>query len=230
MDVVYVCRDGENPELRYSLRSLSNVPHETVHIVGGHPDWINTATVTVHRQPPEKTKYATTTASVEYACRAGTVSDPFMLWNDDFYAIAPTTVQPMHRGNLDDVMRQYRTRPGAWADGLRVTTTHLKQILPGQILYSYEVHVPLIVRKKEMLDALAFARTLPTGAPHKRTIYSNMAQLGGVQVRDPKVSHETRSFPNGPWLSSDDSGFGSLVAPFLQTMFPSPCRYEDQVR
>ena len=230
MDVVYVCRDGDNPELRYSLRSLSNVQHGTVHIVGGHPAWVNLDTVTVHRRPPEKTKYTTTTASVEYACQTGTVSDPFMLWNDDFYAIAPTAVQPMHRGPLNTVLRQYRTRAGAWADGLRVTTTHLKQRLPDQPLFSYELHVPLVVSKKVMLEALTFARTLPTVAPHKRTIYGNLAQLGGVQVRDPKVCHETRSFPSGPWLSSDDSGFGSLVAPFLKSMFPDACRYEVQSR
>ena len=41
MDLVYVVRDGANPELRYSLRSVAvNLPHDRVWIVGHVPAWI----------------------------------------------------------------------------------------------------------------------------------------------------------------------------------------------
>lgn len=40
MDILYLCRPGENLELRYSLRSLRNVPHGRVWIFGDCPDWV----------------------------------------------------------------------------------------------------------------------------------------------------------------------------------------------
>ena len=40
MDIVYVVRPGdENEALRYSLRSLANIPHRTVWIAGYRPKW-----------------------------------------------------------------------------------------------------------------------------------------------------------------------------------------------
>ena len=40
-DIVYVVRPGErNEELRYSLRSLSNLPHGRVWIAGYMPKWV----------------------------------------------------------------------------------------------------------------------------------------------------------------------------------------------
>lgn len=229
MDAVYVCRDGDNSELRYSLRSLAqHVPHDRVHIVGGHPRWINNDTVTIHRRPVAETKFATTTSHIRYACNSASISDPFMLWNDDFYAITQVDEIPaMHRGPLTAVMRQYRHLNAAWAHGLRVTTAHLKTVFPGRELYSYEVHVPIVVHKTPMLDALTVASGLKTRAPHKRTIYGNVAQLGGVQIRDPKITRQTVSLPDGPWLSSDDGAFHSVVAPILERLFPDACRYED---
>jgi hypothetical protein len=111
---------------------------------------------------------------------------------------------------------------------LRATGAYLKQVLPDQMLYCYEVHVPLVIHKAAMLEALTVARSLPTRAPHKRTIYGNLAGLGGHEVPDPKVSRQNSNRPAGPWMSSDDTGFRPLVLPILTTLFPNPCRYEDQ--
>ena len=41
-DVVYCVKDDpDNEELRYSLRSLKNLPHQKVWIYGGGPKWLN---------------------------------------------------------------------------------------------------------------------------------------------------------------------------------------------
>ena len=41
MDAVYYVRPGDrNDELRYSLRSLANLPHDRVWIVGHTPPWV----------------------------------------------------------------------------------------------------------------------------------------------------------------------------------------------
>ena len=228
MDAVYVCRSGQNFELRFSLRSLAaNVPVDAVHIVGGWPPWVNQAYVRTHLRPTARTKYATTTAHLRYACEHPDISDPFMLWNDDFYALQPVPGAPsVHRGELGLMVERFRGASGHWADGLRATTAALAPLLPGQTLYSYELHVPLLVHKAAMLEALDVCAGIRTTAPHKRTVYGNLAQLGGVPMRDPKVTRHSLAVPGSVWLSSDDAGFSSGTAPQLKALFPEPCPYE----
>ena len=40
MHFVYICKDGENEELRYSIRSvLKNTKDAVIWVVGGKPNW-----------------------------------------------------------------------------------------------------------------------------------------------------------------------------------------------
>lgn len=228
MDAVYVCRSGQNFELRFSLRSLAaNVPHDQVHVIGGWPPWVESRAVRTWARPIARTKYATTTAHLRFACEQLEISDPFMLWNDDFYALQPVGGPPAaHRGELPAVLERYRSLTGRWAEGLRATAAALTPLLPGQTLYSYELHAPLLVHKQTMLNALDVCRTIQTTAPHKRTVYGNLARLGGERMRDPKVAAGTPGSLETVWLSSEDAGFSSGVAPRLKQLFPDPCRYE----
>jgi len=230
MDAVYVCRSGQNFELRFSLRSLARfVPHDQVHIVGGWPPWVDGTAVQLHDRPAAATKYATTTAHLRYACERPDISDPFMLWNDDFYALSPMgdvgEACGLHRGPLEQVVSRYRAMKGAWADGLRATAAHLARLLPGP-LWCYELHVPLVVHKAHMLHAISIAETLGVAAPHKRTLYGNLARLGGREVRDWKVTRANQQLPPDGWCSSDDAGFPAAVAPVLKRLLPDPSPYE----
>ena len=41
MDIVYVVGENErNESLKYSLRSLKNIPHDDVYIIGHKPAWV----------------------------------------------------------------------------------------------------------------------------------------------------------------------------------------------
>ena len=40
MNFIYICRIGENEELRYSVRSvLNSFPEAVIWVIGGKPDW-----------------------------------------------------------------------------------------------------------------------------------------------------------------------------------------------
>jgi len=40
MDFVYICKDGVNEELKYSIRSVvESFPETNIWVVGGKPDW-----------------------------------------------------------------------------------------------------------------------------------------------------------------------------------------------
>lgn len=227
MDIVYVNRDGENPELRYSLRSLKNVPHDKVWIFGGCPSWVDEETVSVRRRSQAGSPYSSTRAHIAAACNTPEVSDPFLLWNDDFFVMEPVEEVPvMHRGPLSEMVARFESLKTAWAKGLRETAAMIDKTYEFENPKSYDLHVPLVIHKKEMLEALRAARKVRADAVHLRTIYGNMALLGGVLTPDPKVMRRSDAFPKGPWMSSSDDTFRSTVEPVLRYLFPDPSPYE----
>lgn len=226
MDVVYVNRDGGNPELAYSLRSLKNVPHHNVWVVGGAPYWLNTDTVRYLPRPQSGSPYTATMDHIMVACCNLEVSDPFMLWNDDFYAMKPVQVQTLHRGRLADLIRQYSMQRTPWSKGM----ADAYRVLAGFDLddpVSYENHIPMIIHKEVMRSAVRVVQRLKMGEfSHLRTLYGNMADLGGVEAPDVKMVRRSDPFPKGPWLSSGDATFRATVEPVLRYLFPDLSPYE----
>ena len=226
MDVVYVNRDGENPELRYSLRTLVNVDHDQVWIFGGAPAWISDSVV-YRRRRQGGSPYSSTREHIAAACNTPDVSDPFLLWNDDFFAMRPVGEVPVyHRGSLEGLLEYHSTLKTPWARGLRDTAGFLEKrgLLDGAL--SYDVHLPLVIHKEPMREALRLAKQIRADAVHVRTLYGAIADLGGVEHPDPKLMRRSDPFPRGAWLSSGDDTFRPAVEPVLRYLFPDPSNYE----
>lgn len=229
MDVVYVSRDGENPELRYSLRTLENVEHDKVWIFGGAPTWINPDTVTHRKRMQGGSAYSSTRGHIGAACNTAEVSDPFVLWNDDFFAMHQIGEVPVyHRGPVDVLLERVTPMKTPWAKGLRETAVVMEKhgLLAGAM--SYDVHLPLIIHKTEMREALRLAKNVRTDAVHLRTLYGAIAELGGEEHHDPKLIRRSDPFPRGAWLSSSDDTFRSTVEPVLRYLFPDKSPYEKE--
>jgi hypothetical protein len=227
MDVVYVNRDGDNPELRYSLRTLANVEHDRVWIFGGAPTWINFTTVTHQKRMQAGTPYSSTRGHIQAACNTAEVSDPFLLWNDDFYAMHPVGEVPIyHRGPLDPLLEKCATMKTPWWKGLRETAALMEKrgLLAGAL--SYDTHLPLVVYKTEMREALRLAKNVRADAVHLRTLYGAVTDFEGVEHHDPKLMRRSDPFPRGAWLSSSDDTFRSTVEPVLRYLFPDKSHYE----
>jgi hypothetical protein len=227
MDAVYLSKDGENPELRYSLRTLErNVPHDTVWVFGGAPTWLNPDTAIHIVSPQQPTPYSSTRKHLKAALDNPDVSDPFMLWNDDFYAMQPVvSVPPMHRGRMSAALGGTRSMT-PWFKGLQGTMQFLNHRLDIPEPLSYDLHVPIVVKKDEMREALNLSKSVKADAVHLRSIYGNLARLGGSAVKDPKMVRRNDPFPRGPWLSSSPDTFRSTVEPVLRYLFPDSSIYE----
>jgi len=225
MDAVFIVRPGANEELRYALRSLKNVPHDNVHIIGGAPDWVTNATV--HELPRLGSKYRTTEASMRYACEHPDISETFQYWNDDMFAVKKVRNIPTHnRGTIREVINHYRNTRNNWSTYLQgmEQTLHLLESRGHPDPLSFELHIPMVIRSELMLDAINLGQHLR--APHKRSIYGALAGLTGTQVDDVKVYGIDDPIPQGPWLSSQDSAFRYGVGQVVRWLFPNPGKYE----
>lgn len=232
LDIVYICRPGDdNEELRHSLRSLKNLPHGKVWIVGEAPAWVRN--VELIRVLRGRDKQASALANLVAACQHPDISDPFVVMNDDFYILEPIPEIPtMHMGDLDQVIADHR--PGtAYRNAMQKTRDRIVEIFAKEgidrPLYSYELHAPMVIDKLGMLLALSLATDIH--GVHNRTLYGNLMKRGGTYTPDVKVyrSDKRQSYTYGGsiFLSTSDNVFRyHPVGRYIREKLSEPCEYE----
>lgn len=232
LDLVVPVREGPvNQPLRYALRSwAAHLAHRRVWVVGHlHPWAAGVGHIPLVQGP---SKHENTAAAVRAACLHPEVSDPFLLCNDDFFVLRPTPVMPvLHRGRARQVEEDCEGRVSdVYLDGMRATRELLADLGHPDPL-SYELHLPMPIRKAGMLDALAIGRHLPVLL--MRTVYGVLNQVGGLETADVKISHRgPRGFDrDARFLSTmPDSFTNGAAGQLVRERFPAACRYEDSGR
>lgn len=232
MDWVIPVREREPAaELRYALRSLhQNAPHARVWLVGYRPSWVTLDRRSGLRHIPTRqtgTKYTNSTLAMRTACEHPGVSDPFIWSNDDIFVMRRiSAVEVFHRGPVAQVEAYYQARAsGRYLAGMRATRDLLVRMGHRDPL-SYELHVPLPVRKGPMLEALRAAADIDV--VHKRTLYGVTAGIGGRRLRDVKVTHPGPGFgPPGDYLSTMPASWHGAAGRLIRARFPRPSPWED---
>lgn len=227
LDVVYLVRPGDsNEELRHSLRSLKNMPHRDVWFVGHLPRWVQGVEHVPGNRAPSG--HQCVWDNVRLACSTKDLSDPFVMMNDDFFVTRPVDrLGVWWRQPLSEHVASLRGW-SAWRQSLVATMDWLTR----QGFHhprSFELHVPLLVRRQEMADALARAAGFsPLFPPQWRTLYGNTADIDAVQACDVKITRTDQTWDrSAPFLSTDDQSFASLhVGDCVRAMFPDPSPYE----
>lgn len=220
-DIVYVVRPGPNEELRYSLRSLSNLPHGRVWIFGAAPSWVTgVEVVTVNKRPGG---HGAAKANLKAACQHPDVSETFIYFNDDFFVMQPHDSLPvMHRGLVAEVIDS-KKMVNSYTRASRQTLELLKKQGIAQPLM-YDLHAPLTVTKAGMLEALTLC---PSVMYQERTLFGNLNAVGGEKRRNYKAGRTHTGWKSWPFLSTNDSTFTSLpVGKHIRSAFPDPSPYE----
>lgn len=229
MHLVYPVRPGvKNEELRYSLRSVeANLPVESVTIVGYCPPWLKPDLFIAGNKHVDKQRNVF--GNVRLACEHDGVPDEFVSMNDDFFVLAPVTEIPVvYRGRLADHLELIH-RHGWWWKSMEATMRYLlEQGIEDPL--SYDLHRPLPTVKRDMAKVLAEAADYqPRNPPQWRTLYGNLAGIGGTQDADDvkvysaKVEHRAR----GPFVSTTDSGFATTeTGARIRAAYTTPSRWE----
>ena len=221
MDIVIPVGPNPGEELRYCLRSVAaHLPHGRVWLVGEAPGWVEG----VEHIPTAQSGNAwqNVKAAMRAVCEHPEVSDPFVLFNDDFYVMEPVASVPvMHLGPLAEVPR------GASPGHVRCLQSTREFLVSHGVTepLSYEVHAPMVVVKAGMWATLDLIG--PNHLIRERSVYGNLGRLGGVRVDDVKVRGRDDRIPVGPFLSTSDRAFGLFqVGRHVRASFPAACRYE----
>ena len=228
MDLVYICRSGDNEELRYSIRSaVKNLKFDNLWVVGGKPEWYvgNYLEVTQN-----KSKYTNARNNLRAICSSSEISDSFILMNDDFYIINKVGDVPyMHGGKLLNKISTYEELTGEtrYVLMLKKTFANLSRKFGNDVL-DYELHVPMIMEKEKLLKII----DVPD---FWRSRYGNVFNVGGIETKDVKVytqkSKLYKSFYDiktleSDYVSSSDDSFELLRIKILEKLFPEKSIYE----
>lgn len=220
MDIAYVVRaDGDNEELRYSLRSLKNLPHRDVYVIGDIPSWLR-GVKTIQRPQAVGNDLFNVNASLLCLAERVSLSESFWYFNDDFYLLEPTKDIPyFHQGPLQTRVDQYfRSQPSQFYS---LYKTQQELIRLGKTdLKSFELHVPIKFEKSRLKKMYADTK-LPGFALRPRTMYCNLYNLSGIERTDVK---DQRLVPGGDYRSTGGP-FGEVWEE-VKRRFPEPSPYE----
>jgi hypothetical protein len=234
LDVVYICREGDNEELRYSIRSVvENLPHENIWVVGGKPDWYSGNHISVRQNGR---KYENARKNMKAIAASNEISEDFILMNDDFFVISPVTeLKHYHGGPLSDRISYLRNKYGVsqYSQMLTKTSKYLAHRGIREPL-DYALHVPFMMNKKNMSEIIEDEVSW-------RIAYGNMFVKDSVAVdvyegesKDVKVYIRhgaldrdgiSKNSLSNTFLSSEDRSFAYILKD-LGPMFPNASPFE----
>lgn len=224
-DIAYICRAGDdNEELRHSLRSLVNLPHGRVFLFGDAPSWVRN--VEIRRFPLLRDKQLTAVRNLREACSDPELSDPFIVFNDDFYVMHPMNELPvLHLGDMPSVIASHALG-SAYRNAMVKTYDRMLEL--GTIdPMSYELHIPMLIEKVGMLLALSLGQGIH--GMHNRTMYGNLMGIGGERSEDVKVynADKVKRYEEMPLLSTSDRTFRyHRVGHYIRKHLSEPSIYE----
>lgn len=223
-DIVYFVKESnENEELRYSLRSLKNFPHNKVYFYGGCPKYL-CPDHHIHVKQDQENKWQNVSKMLRLACTNRHISADFWLFNDDFFIMEKVT-KPCnyYYGDIYKRIVTLEDKFGGitpYSNGLRQVAKELESM--GCTTKNYALHVPILINKQKMIEVLNM-----TDFPMFRTIYANYANLGGEEMADVKITSKNKLYKGGIYLSTEDKAFNEgLVGKQIKEHFPDCCKYE----
>ena len=234
MDVVYICRNGDNEELRYSIRSvIANMPHSKIWVVGGKPDWYTGNHIAV---PQENDKYTNARNNMRaIASSQSPISPNFVLMNDDFFILKPIKEIKYYYGGLlvekiAHLQKKYRR-----SSYINMLIKSKRYLFSQGIRYpkDYTLHVPFVMNKVKLRQIVDLENI------SWRLAYGNLFNVGGIDVqlesgdsKDVKIYWRNGKFQGAVknsitdiYLSTEDRGFPQLI-PMLEELFPNPSEFE----
>lgn len=225
MDYVYICRSGNNDELRYSLRSIEkNMPKGRIWVVGHRPIWYIGDFIPVDDIGG---KFDNIVNCIKTVSENNDISDNFILMNDDFFALNPIDkLKNYHGGLLENKIARYKELRMA-PKYIRLLELTLKQLKENGITnpIDYDIHVPIIMNKTILKDAINLAF-------FPRSAYGNLAKLEAIKITDVKIYSNGEKINwhkiiNNDFVSTEDNSFISLKNNILNKMFDKPSQLEN---
>ena len=223
-DIVYFVKDTQvNEELRYSLRSLKNFPHNKVWFYGGCPDGLK-PDYRIEVEQDQPTKWQNIFKMFKLACGNKDITKNFWLFNDDFFVMKPIDYETNYYcGDLYKRVVTLEDKHNGitpYSQQLRYTLQDLESM--GCTTINYALHTPMLINKKKGIELANIIN-----GPMIRCYYGNYYKIGGTDHSDFKIDSVTKTYKDGDFLSTNDKSFNNgAVGQQIRDIFKDKCGYE----
>lgn len=222
MDVVYPYKGTPDDfEMRYSLRSLVNLPHDRVIIAGDRPA-ITSGFVEHIDAPRISDRFQSSTANLLAAVNLAGVPGDFVLMHDDMFILEPWSFKHEHRGTIDEYLRK-----GGPTGDYRRRTEETRDILRAHGVDEplfFGLHTPTIYNGKRLIEV---TKEFEGQGYLLRTLYHNLFPQPCERQDDVKVRWWVGDEVVGGVVSTTDqcADFPEFRE-WIAALFPERSRYE----
>ncbi len=219
MDCVYICRAGDNEELRYSLRSVVKfLPNSNIWIVGYKPNWYVGNFLSVE---DIGNKFENINNCYKKIIEEKSISEDFLVMNDDFFFLSNNNKYNYYSGFLKDKIVNHIELNGIsrYSRALRTAVDALKKRGIKEPL-NYDIHTPMALNKTNLAQVIDLSL-----AP--RSMYGNIFIKDGLNIEDVKVYKDSKDFRfDNDFISTEDNSF-KLIKDKLEELFPNSSVFEN---
>lgn len=223
-DIVYFVKDTQvNEELRHSLRSLKNFPHNKVWFYGGCPDGLK-PDYHIEVEQDQPTKWQNIFKMFKLACSNKDITKNFWLFNDDFFVMKPIDYETNYYcGDLYKrvvTLEDKHNGVTPYSQQLRYTLQDLESM--GCTTLNYALHTPMLINKKKGIELANIIN-----GPMIRCYYGNYYKIGGTDHSDFKIDSVSKTYKDRDFLSTNDKSFNhGAVGKQIRDIFKDKCEYE----
>lgn len=225
MDVIYPYkRSPEDFELRYSLRSLVNVPHSRVIIAGDAPLIASDDLIVVRNPRVGIDRYISSTSNIFAAMSRADVSDDFVVMNDDLFVLKPWTFRHEHRSSIEEALANPECA-GDYRSRVASTRALLRSVGINDPLF-FGLHTPTVYNRNKLFEMMS-EFPMPKYKYLLRTLYHNLYRTPSIQRADVKVKDWKEDSDANDLLSiSDNVARMPAFRSWINERFPVASKYE----
>lgn len=225
---IYLCRSGQNEELRYSLRSIDTFyPDAIVWVVGGKPDWYTGNFIAVKQTSDAFQNVKDGLASI---INHPDIPDEVIIMNDDFFFIQKLDEIPVYiSGTLEKrIMLHKKNRVGSmYVNKLVQLVRHCKQYRNPPL--DFDIHVPMPINKHNLPWVINDHVMWRSNYGNRFVKEEDVRVIEDVKVYADKryafKSYDYLSYKY-PFVSTHDDSFQEVYDVLLKNLFPNESKYE----
>lgn len=232
MDFVYLCRNGKNEELRYSIRSVSHFfPEANIWVVGGKPDWYVGNYIPIPQTAPNK--FLIQINNLSAILGNDSIGEDIVVMNDDFFIVRPIKkFYALASGTLLNRIKEYQANKmssNLYTKSLIALYRSLKKVRRDPI--DFELHTPMPIKKSNLKKLLDEGITTMWRSNYgnrfvKDRFIKYTSDVKFYNKEKMKFKEYDPRTGNSPFFSTDDDSFELIKNELLANLFPEPSKYE----
>lgn len=225
---IYLCKNGDNEELRYSLRSVEKFfPGSKVWVVGGKPDWYTGNFIGVPAGPDI---FQNVRKNLSAIAANDLIPDDIVIMNDDFFFVEPIESIPHYiSGTLRDRIMLNKTNGinSSYITRLVQSYKHCKKFKSSPL--DFDIHVPMPIDKRNLKEIVNDSIMWRSNYGNRFVKDAEIVKINDVKVYV-KQDYSFKSYDfmslEYPFFSTSDDAFEIVHEKLLKDLFNKPSSYE----